>query len=139
MDSSLLRLLKKYDLELVFLPVEEDGCIVHTEQGEPDHIVIRNTLPESKIEGVVFHEIGHARFDCDVQGDYTTNDKSHSQSENGANGYMIEQKVKNYLDLNNDALYTNYINLADAIGTKDYQKVKKELQKHIDKEKKNEQ
>lgn len=138
MDSHLLRLLKKYNLKLVFLPVEEDGFIVHTEHGEPDHIVIRNTLPESQIESVVLHEIGHARFDCEIQGDYTTDDKSHSQSENGANGYMIEQKVKSYIDLNNDALYTNYINLANAIGTKDYQKVKKELQKHIDEEHGNE-
>ncbi len=136
MDSHLLRLLKKYDLKLVFLPVEEDGFIVHTEQGEPDQIVIRSSLPESKIECVVLHEIGHARFDCDVQGDYTKDNKAHFQSENGANRYMIEQKVKSYLDLNNDALYTNYVNLADAIGTKDYQKVKNELQKYIDEEKK---
>lgn len=135
MDSHLLRLLKKYNLELVFLPVEEDGFIVHTTQGEPDQIVIKSSLPESKIEGVVLHEIGHALFDGEIQGDYTTDDKSHSQSENEANGYMIEQKVKSYIDLNNDALYTNYIDLANSIGTKDYQKVKKELQKHIDEEK----
>lgn len=136
MDSHLLRLLKKYNLELVFLPVEEDGFIVHTKQSEPDQIIVKSTLPESKIEGVVLHEIGHARFDGEIQGDYTTDDKSHSQSENEANGYMIEQKVKSYIDLNNDALYTNYIDLANSIGTTNYQKVKKELQKHIDEENK---
>jgi hypothetical protein len=130
-----MQLLKEYKLRLIFLPVERDGFILHGKSGEEDQIVIRDTLPENQIESVVLHEIGHAKFDDRVS---DSSDTLHCKDENNANNYMIEQQVKRYVDLDNDPLYTNYIDLAKSIGTGNYQKVKNELQKYIDEENKNE-
>lgn len=131
MDGSLQRLLKKHHLELAYLPIEGPGYLVKGKNGKPDQIIVSSSLPDEKVENVVLHEIGHREKDSDVIGDYKANYKVRTISEHGANAYMIRERVKQYVALGNDAASSNYVDLANMIGTNEFGEVKKELGKYL--------
>lgn len=130
MDSHLKRLLKKYNLKIKYGPTHGNGYIIRTPNGYPNLLVVKENLSNEETEKVILHEIGHAKNDDDVIGDYKTDNRAHDCCESQANKFMISQKVKEYADLGYDTIHTNYINLADCLGTKDYWEVREQLAKY---------
>lgn len=88
LDSHLRMLLKKYHLKLKFMPMDRDGYLVH------GVVFVRESLSDEQIEKVILHEIGHAKNDSSVVGDYKYIGSSHSCSECRANNFMIHEKIK---------------------------------------------
>lgn len=120
-NSNLNKLLKRYHLELCFLPIEGEGYLVGK------IVVVNNSLTEFEIENTILHEIGHAKYDPDVVGDCTSLPSAHSCSEHGANSFMIHEKVKEYVALGNDPDTANYVDIAVSLGIKDFDEVREEL------------
>ena len=138
MDSKLKELLKENNLSLQLLPIEGKGFIMSSPTNDPDDpdvIVVNSNLSDEEMEKVVLHEIGHAKNDDTACNDYKISYITRLISENGANEFLIKQKVKQFVALNNEPLDANYVNLADSIGTANYMKVKEELAKYIPKKK----
>ena len=138
MDSKLKELLKENNLSLQLLPIEGKGFIMSSptdDPKDPDVIVVNSNLSDEEMEKVVLHEVGHAKNDDVSCDDYKISYITRLISENGANDFLIKQKVKQFVALNNEPLDANYVNLADSIGIDDYMKVKEELAKYITKEK----
>lgn len=108
MDTNVSKLLKKYKLKLEFAPLHCPGLIVHGKNGKPDVIVVNSKLNDDQVENVILHEIGHAKNDGDVLGDYQTNDSARSCSEHGANVFWIHEKIKQYFALGNDLDSANW-------------------------------
>ena len=130
MDTNVSKLLKKYKLKLAFAPLHCPGLIVHGKDGKPDVVVVNSELDDNEVENVILHEIGHAKNDGDVLGDYQTDDGAHSCSEHGANVFMIHEKVKQYFALGNEIQDANWLNIAKSIGTQDYLQVQEELNRY---------
>lgn len=131
MDSQLRHLLKKHNLEAHYLPIRRQGYIVPTPKGYPDILAINERLSEQQAEKVILHEIGHATDILEI-GDYKTNYSTRIASEDKANGYMVQQMIKKYADLGNDIESTNWLDLANSIGTNKYKLVKRELEKYCE-------
>lgn len=130
MDSNLTQLLKEHHLKAVFLPTHGKGFLIRTPKGTPNQIVINSDLSEKEVENVILHEIGHLKHDdtrCDYKDDYGVR----IGSEREANNFMIHEQVAKYVALGNDILSSNYVDLANGIGTHDYNRVKSELEKYL--------
>ncbi|MBZ4026392.1 ImmA/IrrE family metallo-endopeptidase [Lactobacillus johnsonii] len=125
MNSHLAKLLNKYHLKLAFLPMERDGYLV-------DGVVfVRENLSEKQIEKVVLHEIGHAKNDSEIVGDYKYIGSAHSCSEYKANNFMIHEKIKQFVAMGNDPNEANYVNIAVSLGIGNYDEVREELLRYI--------
>lgn len=138
MDSKLKELLKEYNLSLQLLPIEGKGFIMSAptdDPKDPDVIVVNSNLSDDEMEKVILHEIGHAKNDDCSYHDYKYSYVTRLISENCANDFLIKEKIKQFVALNNEPLDANYVNVANSIGTADYMKVKEELAKYIPKEK----
>ena len=129
MDSRLKDLLREYHLEVDYLPIEKKGYIIPTPPDCPDILVINENLSDEEAERVILHEIGHAEDNCHI-GDYKNNYSVRINSENSGNDFMIHELVKKYADLGYDITNTNWLNLAESIGTEKYKLVRRELEKY---------
>ncbi|WP_410405886.1 ImmA/IrrE family metallo-endopeptidase [Lactobacillus gasseri] len=125
LDSHLRMLLKKYHLKLKFMPMDRDGYLVH------GVVFVRESLSDEQIEKVILHEIGHAKNDSSVVGDYKYIGSSHSCSECRANNFMIHEKIKQYVALGNEPDEANYVNIAVSLGISNYDEVREELLKYV--------
>lgn len=131
MDSHLKDLLEKYNLFLQYGPSHGKGCIIKTPEGKPDLLVVKEGLSDDETEKVILHEIGHAKNDDSTHKDYKYSYVSRLLCEDGADEFLIEEKVKEFVSLNNEPTDANYVNLAKSIGTNNYLKVKYELERYI--------
>lgn len=135
MDSHLKYLLKKYNLHLQYGSSHEKGCIVKTPDGFPDLLMVKEGLSDEETEKVILHEIGHAKNDDYSHRDYKYSYVTRLVCEDGADDFVIKERIRQFIALNNEPVDANYINLAQSIGTTDYMKVKSELSKYIPKKK----
>ncbi|MCZ3508291.1 ImmA/IrrE family metallo-endopeptidase [Lactobacillus gasseri] len=131
MDSHLKYLLKKYNLHLQYGPSHEKGCIVRTPAGLPDLLMVKEGLSDEETEKVILHEIGHAKNDPSVVGDYKYIGSAHSCSEYGANNFMVHEKIKQFIALGNEPDEANYINIAVSPGISNFDEVREELLKYV--------
>lgn len=132
MDKHLTRMLKDHNLKLKYEDIHGKGFLVPTPGTDPDFVVVRQNASDEQIEKVILHEIGHARNDddcvcCDYRNDY----RARIQAEYGANSFMIRERVAKYVAYGNDAKESNYVDLANGIGTHDFDTVRKELKKYL--------
>ncbi|MBP2058634.1 hypothetical protein J2Z60_001822 [Lactobacillus colini] len=134
MDSKIKQMLKKHNLVPRYDDLDNEGYIIHTPDNYPDVILINQDATDEQIERVILHEIGHAINDSKVIGNYKNNYLTRLLCENNADDFMIKEKVKEYVALGNDVLSSNYVNLAQFLGTKNYHKVKLELSKYVKRE-----
>lgn len=125
LDSHLRMLLKKYHLKLKFMPMDRDGYLVH------GVLFVREKLSDEQIEKVILHEIGHAKNDPSVVGDYKYIGSAHSCSEHGANNFLIHEKIKQYVALGNEPDEANYVNIAVSLGINNFDEVREELLKYV--------
>ena len=125
LDSHLRMLLKKYHLKLKFMPMDRDGYLVHCV------VFVREKLSDEQIEKVILHEIGHAKNDPSVVGDYKYIGSAHSCSEHGANNFLIHEKIKQYVALGNEPDEANYVNIAVSLGINNFDEVREELLKYV--------
>lgn len=130
MESHLKYLLKKYNLVIKYGSTHGKGYIVRTPDGYPNLLVVKENLSDEETEKVILHEVGHAKNDDDVIGDYKTDTRARGSSEHKANSFMISEKIKEYASLGYDTMNANYVNLADCLGTKDYWEVREQLAKY---------
>lgn len=130
MSNHIKRLLKKYHLQLVYLPLISEGYLIHT-KSKKDLICVKDGLSDNEIEKVVLHEIGHAKNDSSVVGDYSVDYFTRVRCESKANDYMIEEMVKEEASLTYDVSNINYVDFAESLGTHNYGKVRAELAKYI--------
>ena len=130
MDSHLKRLLKKYNLKIQYGPSHGKGYIVKTPDNFPDLLIVKENLSDKETERVILHEIGHAKNDKYVVGNYQTNPRAHDCSEHKANNFIVSEKVKEYANLGYDTMNANWLNLAQYIGTDNYLLVREELLKY---------
>lgn len=131
MNSHLSELLKEYNLAIKFLPTHGQGFLARTKGSIPDQIVVSENLSDEQIEKVILHEIGHAKNDPSVVGDYKYIGSSHSCSEHGANNFMIHEKIKQFIALGNEPDEANYINIAVSLGISNFDEVREELLKYV--------
>lgn len=131
MDGHLQKMIKKYHIELIYLPIDKEGYLVKGEYDQPNIIVVKSSLSDEETEKVILHEVGHLKRDDNVNGNYKDSYVTRLGCENGANGYLIQEKVKQYVALGNDATSANYVNLAESIGVHDFSRVKYELSKYL--------
>ncbi|WP_276804611.1 ImmA/IrrE family metallo-endopeptidase [Lactobacillus hominis] len=124
MDSQLKTLLNKYHLKLKFLPMDRKGYLVG------NVVFVKESLSDSQIEKVILHEIGHAKNDPDVIGD-KTNCSADTCRECGANRFMMEQKIKQYVAEGNEPDEANYANIAVSLGLSNLELVREELLKYV--------
>lgn len=127
MDSYLDKLLKKYHLKVVYLPLDKDGYLVGHE------VLVRENSTDEQIEKVILHEIGHAKNDSSVVGDYNHIGSAHSCSECKANNFMVHEKIKQYVAMGNEPDEANYVNIAVSLGINNFDEVREELLKYIPK------
>lgn len=125
LDSHLRMLLKKYHLKLKFMSMDRDGYLVHSV------VFVREKLSDEQIEKVILHEIGHAKNDPSVVGDYKYIGSAHSCSEHGANNFLIHEKIKQYVALGNEPDEANYVNIAVSLGINNFDEVREELLKYV--------
>ena len=125
LDSHLRMLLKKYHLKLKFMPMDRGGYLVH------GVVFVRENLSDEQIEKVILHEIGHAKNDPSVVGDYKYIGSAHSCSEYGANNFMVHEKIKQFIALGNEPDEANYINIAVSLGISNFDEVREELLKYV--------
>ena len=59
-----MKLLNKYHLKLKFFPMDRDGYLVN------GVVFVRENLSDEQIEKVILHEVGHAKNDPLIVGDY---------------------------------------------------------------------
>lgn len=90
---------------------------------------------ETETEKVILHEIGHAKNDDYSHRDYKYSYVTRVFCEDCADDFVIKERIRQFVALNNEPTDANYINLAHSIGTQDYGKVKSELLKYIGKNK----
>lgn len=131
MNSHLSELLKEYNLAIKSLPTHGQGFLARTKGNIPDQIVVSENLSDEQIEKVILHEIGHAKNDSSVVGDYKYIGSSHSCSECRANNFMIHEKIKQYVALGNEPDEANYVNIAVSLGISNYDEVREELLKYV--------
>lgn len=131
MNSHLSELLKEYNLAIKFLPTHGQGFLARTKGSIPDQIVVSENLSDEQIEKVILHEIGHAKNDPSVVGDYKYIGSAHSCSEHGANNFMIHEKIKQLIALGNEPDEANYINIAVSLGISNFDEVREELLKYV--------
>lgn len=93
-------------------------------------VFVKESLSDSQIEKVILHEIGHAKNDPDVIGD-KNNCSADTCRECGANRFMMEQKIKQYVAEGNEPDEANYANIAVSLGLADFELVREELLKYI--------
>lgn len=130
MDAKIKQLLKQLNIRLEFAPLHCPGLLVPGKNGKPNVMIINSSFADDQIENVILHELGHALNDKNVQGNYRCDDCAHTQSEYGANGFLIHEKVKQYFALGNDYASANWLNIAKSIGTQDYLQVQEELNRY---------
>lgn len=130
MESHLKHLLKKYNLKIKYGPTHGNGYIIRTPNDYPNLLVVKENLSDEETEKVILHEIGHAKNDDNVVGDYKTDTRAHDCCESGANRFMVSEKIKEYVNMGYDTMNANYINLADCLGTNNYWEVREELLKY---------
>lgn len=133
MDSHLKYLLQKYNLQLQFVPSHEKGCIVKTSAGFPNLLIVKEGLSDEETEKIILHEIGHAKNDDYSHRDYKYSYLTRVVCEDCADDFVIKERIRQFVALDNEPTEANYVNLAHSIGTKDYMKVKSELSKYIKK------
>lgn len=121
---------KKYKVDIVFLPTERQGYLLNNHHSKPK-IVVNSSLSENDVKSTVLHEIGHLIHDSDVVGDYKEISEAHYSSESAANKFMIQERIREYVLLGNDAIQADWLKLAKGIGTNQYKDVKKELRKYM--------
>lgn len=131
MNSHLSELLKEYNLAIKFLPTHGQGFLARTKGNIPDQIVVSENLSDEQIEKVILHEIGHAKNDPSVVGDYKYIGSAHSCSECGANNFMIHEKIKQLIALGNEPDEANYVNIAVSLGISNFDEVREELLKYV--------
>nr|DAV22918.1 MAG TPA: IrrE protein [Caudoviricetes sp.] len=131
MNSHLSELLKEYNLAIKFLPTHGQGFLARTKGNIPDQIVVSENLSDEQIEKVILHEIGHAKNDSSVVGDYKYIGSAHSCSEYGANNFMVHEKIKQFIALGNEPDEANYINIAVSLGISNFDEVREELLKYV--------
>lgn len=127
LDSHLMKLLNKYHLTLKFLPMDRDGYLV---QGV---VFVREDLSDEQIEKVILHEVGHAKNDPLIVGDYKYIGSAHSCSECKANNFMVHEKIKQFVAMGNDPNEANYVNIAIGLGINNFEEVREELLNYIPK------
>lgn len=132
MDKHLTQMLRDHNLKLKYEDIHGKGFLVHTRDNDPDFVVVRQNASDEQVENVILHEIGHAKNDdncifCNYKNDY----RARIQAEYGANSFMIRERVAKYVAYGNDAMSSNYVDLANGIGTNDYDTVKNELEKYL--------
>lgn len=132
MSSYLKQLLKTYHLDVVYKDIHGNGYIVRTPAGYPNLLFIRNGLTDEETENVILHEVGHAENDDHSSIDYKDNYSTRLTTEHGANNYLIEERIKQYVAYGNDIASSNYVDLANSLGVKDYDKVKNELKLYLE-------
>lgn len=93
-------------------------------------VFVKESLSDSQIEKVILHEIGHAKNDPDVIGD-KTNCSADTCRECGANRFMMEQKIKQYVAEGNEPDEANYANIAVSLGLSNLELVREELLKYV--------
>lgn len=130
MDSRLKKLLDDNNLELVYLPLEYPGYLGRRKGNEPDIIFVNESLSESEVKEVIYHEIGHKLYDEDIPGSYKDDYLSHVRSEDLAEVFKAKMMVKDYANMGYEISTVNYVDLAHAIGTQDYKRIKHELAKY---------
>lgn len=130
MNDHITSLLKKYNLEVVYLPIFEKGYYIPTPNNHASLIIINEKLSDEEREQIILHEIGHVKNDDDKH-DYKSNYATRIYSENGANNFMVHEQVKKYIALGNDAYNANWLNVAKSIGTQNYLLVRNELLKYM--------
>ena len=130
MDSHITKLLKKYHLQVFYLPISSKGYYIQTPDNQASIIIINEKLSNEEREQVVLHEIGHVKNDDDKH-DYKSNYATRIYSESGANTFLVHEQIKKYVALGNDASNANWLNVAKSIGTQNYLLVRNELHKYI--------
>ncbi len=120
-----MKLLNKYHLKLKFLPMDRDGYLVN------GVVFVRENLSDEQIEKVILHEIGHAKNDPSIVGNYKYIGSAHSCSEHGANNFMVHEKIKQYVALGNEPDEANYVNIAVGLGINNFDEVREELLKYV--------
>ena len=131
MNSRLKELIKKYRVEVNFIPLERNGYLLRGKNGKPNLVFVNSKLSEKEAKEVIIHELGHLKHDHELAKSYKDNYKSRICSEHGANGFLIHERVKEYVDLGYDAMTANYVDLAKGIGVTDFSRVKYELSKYL--------
>ena len=114
-DSKLKKLLKEYNLSLQLLPLEGKGFIMSSPTDDPDVIVVNSNLSDDEMED-----------DCSCH-DYKYSYITRLISEIGVNDFLIQQKIKQFVALNNEPLDANYINVTNSIGIADYYESKRKV------------
>lgn len=130
MSDRIKDLLNEHHLKLVYKYIESEGYIVHMPDPCPDFVFVKDGLSDEETERVILHEIGHAKNDKYVVGNYRTNPRAHDCSEHKANNFIVSEKVKEYANLGYDTMNANWLNLAQYIGTDNYLLVREELMKY---------
>lgn len=130
MDSDLKQLLKENGLHVHFMPTHGKGFYIETPKVIPDQIILNDKLSSSEVKKVIYHEIGHKLNDNSIPGSYKDDYLTHIKCEDCANDIKIKFMIADYAALGYDITTSNYIDIAHAIGTNDYDKVKKELKKY---------
>lgn len=128
MDSRLTELLKENNLQVDYLPVHGKGYYIEMPDDHPDEIILSSSLSEFESRKVIYHEIGHKLNDNDVPGDYHDDYLTHIVCEDCADNFKVKMMVAELVSLNYDISSINYVDLAKAIGARDADQVRKELQ-----------
>lgn len=130
MNNHFKELLNKYHLILVYKKLNSDGYIVRTPHGYPNFLFIKQGLADIKAEKVILHEIGHAKNDENVFGNYLTSYATRLKAESGADDFMIEEIIRENSNDEYDISHLNYVDLAQRLGTNRINKVRTELAKY---------
>lgn len=133
MDKHLTQMLKDHNLKLKYEDIHGPGFLIPTPDNDPDFIVVPQNASNEHVENVILHEIGHSENDddCVTDHNYQGNYGTRVKMEYGANGFMIRERVAKYVALGNDVLSSNYVDLANSIGTTNFGQVRDELKKYI--------
>lgn len=130
MDECLKKMVRKHHSEVVFLPIEGNGYILHGTHGKLNQIIVNSSLSDEMAEKVILHEIGHLERDQDSK-NYKSDYATRVTCEHGANCFLIQEKVKQFVEQGYDVFDANYVDLATSLGTDDYTSVKNELSKYL--------
>lgn len=105
--------------------MDRDGYLVN------GVVFVRENLSDEQIEKVILHEIGHAKNDPSIVGNYKYIGSAHSCSEHGANNFMVHENIKQYVALGNEPDEANYVNIAVGLGINNFDEVREELLKYV--------
>lgn len=131
MDERLNKMVKKHNAEVVFLPIEGNGYILRGTHGKLNQIIVNSSLSDEMSEKVILHEIGHLEHDQAASKHYKSDYVARISCEHGANCFLIQEKVKQFVEQGYDVFDANYVDLATSLGTDDYTSVKNELSKYL--------